>query len=228
MMCHSHFIMITVNQYFPDISSVANYLAALEGVTTHPTEDAIAELKVADEKLTSRAVLFPCQEFVHDEGYRTFGFKPCTISDSVENLARLALHEPGSPEYENEYAQVWSGPVRRDAATGEKRRNAARVALIGLGGKLAVSGALIVHNIEPAYGAICESMATIGEHDQEFTAFGMRRIRKDLFTQYARLGTTRSYQNPIGNKEAKTNIRAAWNVVGRPYGIFTRAIAALS
>lgn len=220
--------MLSVNTYFPDLSPVTAYLDALELVTEVPTETTIAELQAADKTLTDQAVLFPYRKYVHGEGYRTFGFEPCPISDGVTALARLALHEPGSPEYDEEYAQLISGPPRPDAASEENRRRSARGALIVLGGKLAVSGALFEREIEPAYAAIRKSMDVIGGHDEAFTNFGLDRIRRDLFTEYARLRQSGPYENPIGNTEAKRNIRAAWNAVGRPYGKFTRLFAALS
>jgi len=222
--------VITVNQPFYSLEPLTTYLGALEQVTEHPTEASIAELDVADKALTDRAVLFPKQQYVHQEGYRTFGFKPCTISDGVEALARLALHEPGSSGYSEEYGRVFPSGAspNSDTATEENRRSQARGALITLGGKLAVSGAFIEHEIEPAYTAISESLGAIGKSDEDFKKFGLHRISHHLFKECVYMRQSGTYQNPIGNKEARKNIDIAWGVVGRPYGVFTKLIAAVS
>ena len=192
--------MITRNTPFGSLEPLTNYLNSLEHVTERPSEVTICQLLAADELLTSRAVLFPQREFIHKEGWRTFGYNPCTISDGVHVLARLAMHEPGSEAYYAEYRQIYSRATPRmgpnDAAL-PNRRNSARAALIGLGGKLAVSGAFFEHDMGPAYEAIAGSLAILGKHDDDFTAFGKQRIGASLFKEYVSLLRGHIYYNPI-------------------------------
>lgn len=222
--------MITKNTPFGSLEPLTNYLNSLEQVTEQPSEVTICQLLMQDELLTDRAVLYPQQEFIHREGWRTFGYKSCTVSDGVHMLARLAMHEPGSEAYQTEYRQVFpaTAEINPDAALLERRRNTARGALIGLGGKLAVSGAFYGHDIRLAYEAITKSMDTIGQQDEDFTAFGKHRISVDLFEEYISLLQGNVYHNPIGKSEATENIDSAWQAVGRPHGRFTKVVAWLN
>lgn len=213
--------MITVNRPFGSLEPLTTYIDTLQQVTEHPTPDNIAELQLLDKTLTDRAVLFPKYEYVHREGYRTVGFNPCTISDGVTGLAYVALYEPGSPEYYAEYSRRFHGNLQTvsttpDLATGEKRRNHARGALMSLGGKLAVSGAFFGDEIEPAYEAIRGGIDKIGLHDKDFLGFGLMRISKDLLRESTYIARRQPYQVPISRNEAKENIKHAWNVVGHP------------
>jgi hypothetical protein len=212
--------MITVNTPFNSLRPLTTYLDTLEEVTLSPTLDKIADLELADAVLTDRSVLYPKQEFVHGEGYRTFGFESCTISDGVIALAHMALHEPGSQEYFTEHYGRYSPNLfarpTPDMATEGRRRSQSRSALIALGGKLAVSGAFIERDIEPAYGAIRDSMDAIGMQDEDFLRFGLERISQDLLEERSYIARRTSYQVPIASKEASANIKSAWNVVGRP------------
>jgi hypothetical protein len=209
--------MIEVNQPFHDISPLVEYLVPLERVTSDPTnQQALAELALQDANLTSRAVLFPETKYVHGEGYRVFGYRPCTASDGVLHLAQF--HQPG--------AEVPAG--QQLLATDEVLRSQSRGALITLGAHIAVSGAFYERDIPDAYEAIKESMSVIGEDEpdpQEFSQFGLKRIGRDLLTNYVKLYTHSRYEFPIGKKEAKGNIEAAWQVVGRPFGVWTKAVA---
>lgn len=221
--------MITVNRPFNDLAPLALYLDTLERVTEAPSEQGIEELAAADKTLTDKAVLFAHTEFVHREGYRVFGYEPCTVSDGVLAVARIALHTPGTPAFEEAYQREFSmnSRVNHDITSELRRRATARSALISLGGKLAVSGGFHSWHIRPAYEAISNTLDTMGSDDPKFAAFGLHRISRDLLTEYQRIYRGGVLYNPIGKEEATENINSAWDVVGRPYGKFAKIVAAL-
>ena len=248
--------IVTVNRPFDDLTPLTSFLVTLEEVTDHPTEGGIDWLDTTDKTLTDRAVLFPVTEFVHNEGNRVFGYRPCTVSDGVRAHARIGLHEPGSEAFYREYSRqfsrvegveltwseeetpgvsVISSPIPRaevPLTTGslERRQNAARGALIGLGGHLAVSGAFFERDVQPAYTAIKGTLEAIGANssEEDFAAFGLRRIGRDLLNRMWVVQHFDAMQHPIGKAEATQNIKAAWKVVGRPYGRFSGVAAALA
>lgn len=239
---------ITVNQPFYSLEPLTDYLTSLDTVTTQPTEETISRLMAADATLTSRTVLYPQTDYVHNEGYRIFGYRSCTVSDGVEVHAHLALFEPGTEAYYQEHARLISFPgkisvnwvdgkpqvemeshpaprewVKPDGGSKDRRANAARGALIALGGHLAVSGAFTAREIEPAYEAIKASLVLLGENstEEEFAMFGLKRISRGLLNQQWWIQRDGARHNPIGRQEAMANIRQAWRVVGRPYGKFS-------
>lgn len=247
--------IIAVNEPFYSLEPLTDYLAKLDEVTQNPTPESMAAVAAADETLTSRAVLFPETAYVHGEGRRIMGYRSCAISDVVLAHARLAQCEPASPEYLKAYDESFRIPseitiewddglptiewhdspvdpdrVRTDEGSIEVRRNAARATLISLGGHLAVSGAFIEREIEPAYEAIKASIENIGEKspEKDFVSFGLNRISRDLLNRYWWVQHEGARSNPISKKEAIANIDAAWGVVGKPYGVFAKLVAAVA
>ena len=249
--------IITSNQPFDSLQPLNDYLVALDDITQAPSEQTIAHIQQTDRALTGRAVLYPASHYVPGEGYRIDGYRSCTVSDGVVAIALLAMHEPGSEAFLKEYNQQFSRPgklhitfengvptsiaegeriqvppdeIRTDIGSPESRRNAARSALISLGGSLAVSGAFARDQIKPAYTAIRASLELFGHQSSEadFAAFGLKRITHGLLNKEWYLQHRSGPQNPISKREATENIRAAWGVTGRPYGRFATLAAAFA
>ncbi len=216
--------MITVNTAFGNLDPLTTYLDVLEWVTDEPSEGGLAMLMETDKILTDRAVLFPKQGYVSGEGWRTFGYEPCMVSGGVEAVAQSMLQ--ASVSLRSDRGDGLDALQAEEAIS--RRRRAARAALISLGGKLALSGAFIERDIQPAYEAIRDSMDVIGDRDPAFSDFGLGRIRSDLLREYHIIQREPAMRNPIGKAEAKRNVKSAWRVVGRPYGMFTNLVVALS
>ena len=248
--------IITSNQPFDSLRPLNDYLVALDDITQVPSEQTIARVQQTDRVLTSRAVLYPASHYEPGEGYRIDGYQSCTVSDGVTAIARLARHEPGSVAFIEEYNAQFSRPgalhitfdngvptnvsmdripvppdeMRTDIGSPESRRNAARSALISLGGSLAVSGAFVTSEIKPAYTAIRASLELFGHESSvaDFAAFGLKRIAHGLLNKEWYLQHRSGPQNPISKGEAAKNIRAAWSVTGKPYGRFATLAAAFA
>lgn len=206
--------MITVNKPFESIAPLIDYLVPLEQMTADPFDAAAREeLQRKDSILTSKAVLFPNLQYVHGEGYRTYGYEPCTISDGVDHVAQYVRGEL-TPE-----------PGRERVATMDALRRQSRGALIVLGGHMAVSGAFHEHDMQSAFEAVKESMQAIGsksDDPEEFVRFGLKRTGVELLNNYVKLSRYSRYEFPIGSKEARHNIEAGWRVLGKPYGVWTK------
>ncbi|HEX8763151.1 MAG TPA: hypothetical protein VF733_05340 [Candidatus Saccharimonadales bacterium] len=219
--------MITTNEPFGNLAPLTNYLWSLQEVTERPTPESIGHIEVTDKILTGRALLYP-RYLSRGPRLEIQGFESMTASDTVVTLAELALYPSGSEEYNDTHKKHWPhSNVIPDRATIDHRRHSAMGALIAIGDRLAVSGAFTPKEIEPAYAAIRETLRSIGQDDKEFTAHGMRIIRKYLFNGYVHLRCVDDdiSLHPITNHQAKQNIISAWNVVGWPYGRFTKLAA---
>jgi hypothetical protein len=211
--------MKEISRPFDSIEPLVDYLVSLEQVTQDPTDmDARARLQQTDAVLTEKAVLFPERTYVHDEGYRVYGYKSCTVSDGVEHLAQY--HEPGAVIPEGQ-------EFLRDP---EALRRQSRGAIISLGEHIAVSDAFHTNYVGDAYEALDESLKVLGMPDadpEKFAAFGRHRIGRDLLSSYVKLHTHPTTEFPIAKSTAKANIDEAWGVMGRPFGVWTKAVAHL-
>jgi hypothetical protein len=208
------------------IAPLVDYLVPLEQVNEDPSNDtALANLLKTDEILTSRAVLFPKREYVDGEGYRVFGYEPCTVSDGVSTLVELNRPDAIMPDPKT-FWTTQEGLAQM--ATRDSLRRQSRGALITLGGHIATSGAFRTYDVPSAYHALKESMQNIGvstEDPQEFVNFGLRRIGRELLSNYVKTSARSKYEFPISRSEARKNIDEAWGVIGRPFGAWTKLIA---
>lgn len=242
---------------FETLEPLNDYLAALENVTRDPNAHSITEMEAVDELLTSKTHLYPPVRFGSSRySEEDLEFTPITISDGVIIHANLADLEPDSQEYIDAYrtyftnnvgididfdsdgkptveiltTQVPERNINRNMGSLASRQNAARVALIELGGRLATSGAFDSDLTVPAYEAVVgtlDGLAGIAPFDG-FTEFGVRRISRDLLNQRLMLKYTHDNELLLPKDEAHSNIDAAWSVVGRPFGPFSKLVSSIA
>lgn len=209
--------MITINKPFESIAPLTEYVDSLIELNADPaSEPALDRVLIADAVLTDRAVLYPNAQYVHGEGYRIFGYHPCTLSDGI---SELALYHRGVKSPPDAFAAL---------DMPEAIRRQSRGALISLGSHIAVSGAFYSHDMLDAYQTITFGMFEIGQGDADFAAFGAKRIGRDLLSRYVELQTGPTNSFAAGRSEVLKNIETAWSVVGHPFGPATKLVGRIA
>lgn len=215
--------MTTASPRFENLEPLTTYLDVLQWVSEDPSEYGLRRLQETDQILTSKAVLYADYGFTADGDYCRTGYRPCTISGDITEIAQKVMAT-------TVYARALTGGEQEERRTlnVNRLRNGSRVALVSLGGKLAVSGAFASRDIQPAYRAIRDTIHEIGGNDDAFTSVGLSRMRGHLLEEYRYIQHGHAEDNPISGRQAKQNIKSAWSVVGQPYGRLTGLLLAIA
>lgn len=160
-----------------------------EDIYNH-TDNHVNRLLEADTAVTDKFVLFP-----NKVGDRSQGFHACQISGGMLAVRQSTL----------------DGDLGKEALLRE-----ARGPLMTLGEFVAASGALEPEHFSAAY-AILRSTTQRLNPDPKFTKFAFHRIRRDLYEEYSRSRLGANYC-PLEPDMLEPNIRAAWDVIGYPWG----------